>query len=150
MWTSPESCVLRLSPKNNRRYAPGDVKSGRMTEVFSIAIWHILCYNALKPNNGTAGAGFIPAAEWGENPRETVTVMPVYSAKSDTQGAAPGHRHLRSRSCRIEFASPGCLWRPGDFLSSRSGVAAAAFYTGAEFKPLRPQFLSKSAIEAFA
>ena len=42
--------------------------------------------------------------------------MPVYSAKSDTQYAAPGHRHLRSRSCRIEFASPGCLWRPGDFL----------------------------------
>lgn len=31
-----------------------------------------------------------PAAEWGERPRETVTVMPIYSAKSDTQGAAPG------------------------------------------------------------
>ena len=42
--------------------------------------------------------------------------MPIYSAKSDTQYAAPGHRHLRSRSCRIEFASPGCQWRPGDFL----------------------------------
>lgn len=31
-----------------------------------------------------------PAAEWGERPREKVTVMPIYSAKSDTQGAAPG------------------------------------------------------------
>ena len=42
--------------------------------------------------------------------------MPVYSAKSDTQGVAPGHRHLRSRSCYAN-ASPGCFWRSGDFLS---------------------------------
>ena len=54
VWTSPEGCEIRLSPKNNVRYAPGDIKSGRMTEVFSIAICHILCYNALKLNNGTA------------------------------------------------------------------------------------------------
>lgn len=40
--------------RDDIRYAPGDVKSGRMTEVFSIAICHILCYNALKLNNGTA------------------------------------------------------------------------------------------------
>ena len=39
---------------------------------------------------GQREPGFIPAAEWGERPRETVTVMPVYSAKSGTQGAAPG------------------------------------------------------------
>ena len=40
--------------RDDIRYAPGDVKSGRMTEVFSIAICHILCYNALKLKNGTA------------------------------------------------------------------------------------------------
>ena len=54
VWASPEGCEIRLSPKNNIRYAPGDAKSGRMTEVFSIAICHILCYNALELNNGTA------------------------------------------------------------------------------------------------
>ena len=40
--------------RDDIRYAPGDVKSGRMTEVFSIAICHIPCYNALKLNNGAA------------------------------------------------------------------------------------------------
>ena len=40
--------------RDDIRYAPGDVKSGRMTEVFSIAICHILCYNALKLKNGAA------------------------------------------------------------------------------------------------
>ena len=29
------------------------------------------------------------------------------------EGVAPGHRHLRSRSCRIEFASPGCFLAAG-------------------------------------
>ena len=42
--------------------------------------------------------------------------MPIYSAKSDTQGAAPGHRQYRGQSCYAN-ASPGCFWRPGDFLS---------------------------------
>ena len=64
---------------------------------------------------GQREPGETSAAEWGERPRETVTVMPVYPAKSDTQYAAPRHRHLRSRSC-CEIASPGCLWRLGDFL----------------------------------
>ena len=40
--------------RDDIRYAPGDVKSGRMTEVFSIAICHILYYNALKLKNGAA------------------------------------------------------------------------------------------------
>ena len=46
VWTSPEGCEIRLSPKNNIRYAPGDIKSGRMTEVsplqyvISCAIMH--------------------------------------------------------------------------------------------------------------
>ena len=39
---------------------------------------------------GQREPGISLAAEWGERPRETVTVMPVYSAKSDTQYAAPG------------------------------------------------------------
>ena len=39
---------------------------------------------------GQREPGSYPAAEWGERPRETVTVMPIYSAKSDTQYAAPG------------------------------------------------------------
>ena len=44
---------------------------------FPIEICLILCYNAIELHNGTACAGFIPAAEWGERPHETVTVMPV-------------------------------------------------------------------------
>lgn len=36
------------------------------------------------------------------------------------------------------------------FLPSRSGAAAASFHRGPEFKPLRPRFLGKFAIEAFA
>ena len=39
---------------------------------------------------GQREPGETSAAEWGERPRETVTVMPVYPAKSGTQGAAPG------------------------------------------------------------
>ena len=39
---------------------------------------------------GQREPGETSAAEWGENPRETVTVMPVYPAKSDTQDADPG------------------------------------------------------------
>ena len=39
---------------------------------------------------GQREPGISLAAEWGERPRETVTVMPVYSAKSGTQYAAPG------------------------------------------------------------
>ena len=42
--------------------------------------------------------------------------MPVYSAKSDTQYAAPGPLPVPGPKLFLN-ASPGCFWRPGDFLS---------------------------------
>ena len=42
--------------------------------------------------------------------------MPVYSAKSGTQGAAPGPLPVPGPKLFLN-ASPGCFWRPGDFLS---------------------------------
>ena len=84
---------------------------------------------------GQREPGETSAAEWGERPRETVTVMPVYPAKSDTQYAAPRHRHLRSRSC-CEIASPGCFWRPGDFLSRQYCLMLYDIKHDTLFKPL--------------
>lgn len=60
---------------------------------------------------GQREPGETSAAEWGERPRETVTVMPVYSAKPDTQGAAPGPlpvpgpKLLRNCFTRLLFGS---------------------------------------------
>ena len=41
--------------------------------------------------------------------------MPVYSAKSDTQYAASGPLPVPGPKLFLN-TSPGCLWRPGDFL----------------------------------
>lgn len=60
--------------------------------------------------------------------------MPIYSAKSDTQGVAPGHRHLRSRSCRIEFASPGCFLTAGGYSQTGADTGYISEINGIEEK----------------
>ena len=65
---------------------------------------------------GQREPGIIPAAEWGEKPRETVTVKPAASRISQIRKALlPGRCQYRGQSCYTN-ASPGCFWRPGDFL----------------------------------
>ena len=42
--------------------------------------------------------------------------MPVYSAKSDTQGAVPGPLPVPGPKLLRKLLHPAAFWRPGDFL----------------------------------
>ena len=85
---------------------------------------------------GQREPGIIPAAEWGERPREKVTVMPAASRISQIRKALLPDR---------------CLWQPGvSFSQAEAAQQPHLSIRGPEFKPLRPRFLGKFAIETFA
>ena len=84
-----------------------------------------------------------PAAEWGENPRETVTVMPIYSAKPDTQGAAPGPLPVPGAKAVIRTLHPAAFWRLGDFLLPGTMVPHA--FHGKHDNPFKPRGRGRTA-----
>ncbi len=101
---------------------------------------------------GQREPGIIPAAEWGEKPRETVTVKPAASRISQIRKALlPDRCHHRGRSAKCKgLLRPAAIGSRAFLFAKPGGAAAASFHRGPEFKPLRPRFLGKFAIEAFA
>ena len=67
---------------------------------------------------GQREPGIIPAAEWGEKPRETVTVKPAASRISQIRKALlPDRCHHRGRSAKCKGIAPGCHRQPGVFFA---------------------------------